>query len=145
MDNRISALATWENGRGVLGLSLAQPIRKQMAGATGLEPAASAVTGQRSNQLSYAPNQRRKRLPQSNPKSQRENWTNLPALLQSFATRWKKAPSAALLPSLESADFLSCCGRHSCVGKKHSRSLRCVLCRANANAFGFAGGGVGRL
>ena len=26
-----------------------------MAGATGLEPAASAVTGQRSNQLSYAP------------------------------------------------------------------------------------------
>lgn len=27
----------------------------EMAGATGLEPAASAVTGQRSNQLSYAP------------------------------------------------------------------------------------------
>ena len=26
-----------------------------VAGATGLEPAASAVTGQRSNQLSYAP------------------------------------------------------------------------------------------
>ena len=29
--------------------------RSEMAGATGLEPAASAVTGQRSNQLSYAP------------------------------------------------------------------------------------------
>ena len=29
--------------------------KKKLAGATGLEPAASAVTGQRSNQLSYAP------------------------------------------------------------------------------------------
>ena len=28
---------------------------KRMAGATGLEPAASGVTGRRSNQLSYAP------------------------------------------------------------------------------------------
>ena len=28
---------------------------KQVAGATGLEPAASGVTGRRSNQLSYAP------------------------------------------------------------------------------------------
>lgn len=28
-----------------------------MAGATGLEPAASAVTGQRSNQLNYDPEQ----------------------------------------------------------------------------------------
>ncbi len=28
-----------------------------LAGATGLEPAASGVTGRRSNQLSYAPNQ----------------------------------------------------------------------------------------
>ena len=27
-----------------------------MAGVTGLEPAASGVTGQRSNQLSYTPN-----------------------------------------------------------------------------------------
>ncbi len=29
--------------------------RREMAGATGLEPAASGVTGRRSNQLSYAP------------------------------------------------------------------------------------------
>jgi hypothetical protein len=28
---------------------------KEVAGATGLEPAASGVTGRRSNQLSYAP------------------------------------------------------------------------------------------
>ncbi len=28
---------------------------KEMAGTTGLEPAASAVTGQRSNQLNYVP------------------------------------------------------------------------------------------
>jgi hypothetical protein len=29
---------------------------KNMAGTTGLEPATSAVTGQRSNQLNYVPN-----------------------------------------------------------------------------------------
>ncbi len=29
---------------------------ERMAGTTGLEPAASAVTGQRSNQLNYVPN-----------------------------------------------------------------------------------------
>ena len=31
-------------------------IGKELAGTTGLEPAASAVTGQRSNQLNYVPN-----------------------------------------------------------------------------------------
>ena len=41
---------------------------QKMAGATGLEPAASAVTGQHSNQLSYAPNQRKATLSQSNPR-----------------------------------------------------------------------------
>ena len=30
-------------------------IREMLAGATGLEPAASCVTGRRSNQLNYAP------------------------------------------------------------------------------------------
>ena len=36
--------------------SLKQPENK-MAGATGLEPATSGVTGQRSNQLSYTPHE----------------------------------------------------------------------------------------
>ena len=31
------------------------PLTEEMAGTTGLEPATSAVTGQRSNQLSYVP------------------------------------------------------------------------------------------
>ena len=30
-------------------------VKKRQAGVTGLEPAASGVTGQRSNQLSYTP------------------------------------------------------------------------------------------
>jgi hypothetical protein len=33
----------------------AEDVRVRMTGATGLEPAASGVTGRRSNQLSYAP------------------------------------------------------------------------------------------
>jgi hypothetical protein len=39
---------------GVLG-SIPSNLLKRMAGTTGLEPAASAVTGQRSNQLNYVP------------------------------------------------------------------------------------------
>ena len=35
--------------------------KKEMAGVTGLEPAASGVTGQRSNQLSYTPKRINKR------------------------------------------------------------------------------------
>ncbi len=40
-----------------LEFSVSRPItpKKGMAGTTGLEPAASAVTGQRSNQLNYVP------------------------------------------------------------------------------------------
>ena len=34
-----------------------------MAGVTGLEPAASGVTGRRSNQLSYTPNGRVSEIP----------------------------------------------------------------------------------
>jgi hypothetical protein len=34
-----------------------------MAGTTGLEPATSAVTGQRSNQLNYVPNRALHHLP----------------------------------------------------------------------------------
>ena len=39
---------------GVLG-AIPSNALKGMAGTTGLEPAASAVTGQRSNQLNYVP------------------------------------------------------------------------------------------
>ena len=37
-------------------------IRKEVAGPTGLEPATSAVTGQRSNQLNYGPAEGMSRL-----------------------------------------------------------------------------------
>ena len=37
------------------GATLSSPDAERMAGTTGLEPAASAVTGQRSNQLNYVP------------------------------------------------------------------------------------------
>ena len=39
----------------VKGRWLPLRIQNEMAGATGLEPAASCVTGRRSNQLNYAP------------------------------------------------------------------------------------------
>ncbi len=42
----------------MLGVGRENRVRKllkNMAGTTGLEPAASAVTGQRSNQLNYVP------------------------------------------------------------------------------------------
>ena len=39
---------------GVSGVTSGNSL-KRMAGTTGLEPAASAVTGQRSNQLNYVP------------------------------------------------------------------------------------------
>jgi hypothetical protein len=44
-----------------------------MAGATGLEPAASGVTGRRSNQLSYAPARRPADL--TTPLPQVKDWT----------------------------------------------------------------------
>ncbi len=40
---------------GVRRENRAGKLLKNMAGTTGLEPAASAVTGQRSNQLNYVP------------------------------------------------------------------------------------------
>ncbi len=58
-----------------------------MAGATGLEPAASAVTGQRSNQLSYAPQPKERDVASIQLKSQRENWTSKPALLQNLRNK----------------------------------------------------------
>ena len=39
----------------MLFLPLSRKLLRRMAGTTGLEPAASAVTGQRSNQLNYVP------------------------------------------------------------------------------------------
>jgi hypothetical protein len=42
------------NGPRLFLVGLRKPF-KRMAGTTGLEPAASAVTGQRSNQLNYVP------------------------------------------------------------------------------------------
>lgn len=37
------------------GVGCGENLGEEVAGATGLEPAASGVTGRRSNQLSYAP------------------------------------------------------------------------------------------
>src|SRR5216684_4310790 len=59
LDGAKQRIGRWEdfldpNGpRSVFGV-LCKPF-KRMAGTTGLEPAASAVTGQRSNQLNYVP------------------------------------------------------------------------------------------
>ena len=47
MSLAVSSMASFE---------AAQVLLKGMAGTTGLEPATSAVTGQRSNQLNYVPN-----------------------------------------------------------------------------------------
>jgi hypothetical protein len=52
------ALQTWQrrgNGKSRNAEAQKMIMGKKMAGATGLEPAASGVTGRRSNQLSYAP------------------------------------------------------------------------------------------
>jgi hypothetical protein len=43
---------------GLLG-AIPSNLLKELAGTTGLEPAASAVTGQRSNQLNYVPTRSR--------------------------------------------------------------------------------------
>ena len=45
---------------GLLG-AIPSNLLKRMAGTTGLEPAASAVTGQRSNQLNYVPTRQHQR------------------------------------------------------------------------------------
>jgi hypothetical protein len=51
-DSRQDAGATLKNNEGPF---FSTKRWKRMAGTTGLEPAASAVTGQRSNQLNYVP------------------------------------------------------------------------------------------
>src|ERR1700749_3873558 len=57
LDNNADVAELWE----ILWWDLREPLSRlfkpfeRMAGSTGLEPAASAVTGQRSNQLNYDP------------------------------------------------------------------------------------------
>ena len=48
MSNDVQRMFDWERKD-------AMQVVENMAGTTGLEPAASAVTGQRSNQLNYVP------------------------------------------------------------------------------------------
>ena len=45
----------------------------ELAGATGLEPATSGVTGRRSNQLSYAPNASAAGVKEPTPRVKRPN------------------------------------------------------------------------
>ena len=54
-DQRISGEHAAKTGKGFAVEAIVNEAKKEMAGTTGLEPAASAVTGQRSNQLNYVP------------------------------------------------------------------------------------------
>ena len=60
---RVTTQATTQNQRKV-PFSL-RKLLKGMAGTTGLEPAASAVTGQRSNQLNYVPTRQNQEIPRT--------------------------------------------------------------------------------
>ena len=55
LDSRTPRLKAFNFQIVVLILAAGWQLKCQLAGATGLEPAASGVTGRRSNQLSYAP------------------------------------------------------------------------------------------